>query len=141
MTALSMRPTAVRLKVAYMATAFNSSAPNFPMFENCVPGNSLERMFNEGGTHPYTAMWNRIDDFYKHAGLEELCDDEVVQRYTDAFRIGFTHNGVKIAAQYVQAATKQWADNGWFRYEQQRSTRRGWAKKVGIGAVLLFAPV
>ena len=47
--------------------------------------------------------------------------------------VGFTpKGGDKVSATAIHKAVKTWADNGWFRYEQRRSSRRRIGRRVGF---------
>ena len=80
MTPLALRPLDIRLKVAYLADAFNSYAPT-------EPGNTLSRAYSSlDGTHPYVAMWHSIGNFYTKQEWTELSDAELKEELIVAFR-------------------------------------------------------
>lgn len=144
---LYLRPVKLRLAVAYMATARHPE-----LFPKCSPGNTLERyssMFTENGDHPYSLIWGRVSEFYEREGLDQLCDAEIADRAQAAMAVGYTDKrGTKVPAADVQKAVQTWANNGWFRYEQRRDSRRKttfkylpWAVlAIGTGGATLFAP-
>ena len=54
--------------------------------------------------------------------------------------VGFvTKEGVKIPAADVAAAVQLWSNNGWFRYEQRRDSRRKTAFKYLPWALLAIS--
>lgn len=142
---LAMRPLNVRLAVAYMATAGHSAEADKQTFVNCPTGNSYDRFsVNTGDNyHPYTRMWGLINEYYQRQGWDKLCDAEILQLQTAAMGVGFTaKSGTKVVPQFVHKAVKQWANNGWFRYEHQRSSRRKIAGRVAfIGLALIGVPM
>jgi hypothetical protein len=87
-------------------------------------------------------MWYAVDRFYKREGLNELCDAEIDDRLAAAMSVGFTTNsGAKVPAKHVANAVKTWRNNGWFRYEQQRSVRRKYARTgILVGLAIFGVP-
>lgn len=143
---LPMRPLNVRLAVAYMATAAHSADTDLETLVNCPTGNSWSRLRTEfengyngvGHDHPYMELWIAITAFYHAQGWDKLCDAEILQLQTAAMGVGFTtKSGTKVVPQFVHKSVKQWANNGWFRYEHQRSSRRKIAGRVGFIALAL----
>lgn len=145
MTTMSARSVAIRLQLAYMATAAAAASGN--QYPDCDAGSMFSRLSEEfrngyngvDHDHPYSEMWQSIQRWYKRQGYNELCDAELLDCYRAAFAVGFTtKDGVKVPAQAVQAACKRWADNGWFRYEHQHAGRMKTARRVAmVGAILL----
>lgn len=137
MTPLALRPLDIRLKVAYLADAFNSYAPT-------EPGNTLSRAYSSlDGTHPYVAMWHSIGNFYTKQEWTELSDAELKEELIVAFRLGYTHKatGAIRNAEDILKCVQKWRDCGWFRYEQHRDGRRTnvyrWAP-LGVSVAILL---
>lgn len=150
MTMLAFRSVNARLTAAYLATAYVRASDNHEAFPNCSPSNSLERVsamfqagFNGGPDHPYMGMWEEICQIYADQGWSNLCDAELQELRQKAMAIGFTaKDGLKVPATDIHAAIKQWSDNGWFRYEQRRDTRRKYARRGAlIGLAIFGVPV
>ena len=142
---LQLRPAKTRLAVAYLATAAREHAGQ--PFPACAPGNTLSRLVTEfqngvdgvNHDHPYSEMWYAVDRFYKREGLDELCNAEIDDRLAAALSVGFTTNsGTKVPAKHVANAVKTWRSNGWFRYEQQRSERRKYARTAAFVGLAIF---
>jgi len=142
---ISLRALKARLAVAYMATAANQElGTGYP---DCDPGNSFTRYqaaFMNGwneveGVHPYSEVWMDIEAFYKSQGWDKLCDEELLDLANGARAVGFTtKQGSKVQATSVHSAIKLWMDRGWYRYEHQRSRRRGIAGKATLVGLAIF---
>lgn len=136
---LSMRPLSVRLRVAYMATAYRAAIGK--PFTASSTGNTLDRLLADN--HEYSQMWDAVASFYKSQGFHKLCDAELHDRFNAAMSVGFTtSNGQRIPAATVHSAAKLWEQRGWFRYEHKHAGRVRLAKRVSmIGFVVIGVPI
>ena len=150
MTALSMRPVSIRIKVAYMATAAAIAAGT--PYPDCDCGSTLSRLQTEflngyngvDADHPYTSMWEDIQNWYKAQAFDQLCDAEILDRFNAAISVGFTPVGsdTQVPATAVHTAVKQWDKQGWFRYEYQHAGRTKMAKRVCLfGLAIVGVPM
>ena len=130
-TPLYLRSTQVRLYIAYMADAWRS-------YPDTDTGNTLSRIKDsfdstQDGDHKYLDMWSSIGAFFEKMGYKEMHDSEITDAFNAAFAIGFTApNGTKVEASAIKATVKRWRNNGWFRYEQKRASRRKIFGRVAI---------
>lgn len=138
MTPLALRPIKLRISVAQIADAY------FKFDPAVKPGNTFSRamsMFDENGSQ-YSAMWHQIGTFYDRQGWSELADAELAEVLTVAFRLGYTDKAsdVKITADEITSCIKKWRDTLWYRYEQNRDSRRKAAYKyapLGVSVAIL----
>jgi len=131
----ALRPLNIRLKVAYMATAYLDMVG--AKVHWCEPGSSWSR-HTGSFVHPYTALWQSVENFYNSQELDKLCDAEILDRFNAAIAVGFkTVDGRQVTATQVQKASKLWNDRGWFRYEHQHASRMRVAKRVGLLSLAL----
>ena len=135
-TPLALRPLSVRLATAYMAHAVVDYAER-------DPGNSFTRFgtfckdatSNISEEHPWYTMWRSIGQFYDAMGFGEMSDEEIIEQYNGALRVGFTYHK-QIDASAVQSAVKAWSDRGWKRYLQRSASRHKWTGKAALIAAL-----
>jgi hypothetical protein len=134
-TPLALRPVNVRLAVAYMAHAAI-------VFKNRKPGNSFTRFgdfcktfVDDCAMTPWFTMWCSIGTFYDKMEFGNMSDEEIIEQYNGALRVGFVYH-TKIEASAVQSAVKAWSDRGWKRYLQRSASRHKWTGRVAIVTAL-----
>ncbi len=135
-TPLALRSLNVRLATAYMAHAVNN-------YMNCKPGNSFTRFGtalkcackDEFSNDSWYTMWCSIGDFYNEMDFGEMSDEEIIEQYNGALRVGFTYRK-QIEASAVQSAVKAWSDRKWKRYVQKSSSRHKWTGRAALIAAL-----
>lgn len=135
-TPLALRPLSVRLAIAYMAHAVNG-------YTKRDPGNSFTRFGtfckatcnNEFSNDPWYTMWLSIGKFYDEMKFGEMSDEEIIEQYNGALRVGFVYRK-QIDASAVQSAVKAWSDRGWKRYLQRSASRHKWTGKAALIAAL-----
>ena len=139
MASLHDRSFKARLAFAYMADAYHD-------FAECTPGSTLDRYLTEG-MHPYKRMWNRIQGMYDYmkdregVRLSELSATEFLHFCQTATQLGFTYQGSNVDASKVRSKAAAWSKRGWFRYEEKRAQKIGYAKKgATFAALILFSP-
>ena len=138
-TPLALRKPSVRLAVAYLAHARYD-------YQACSPDNSFSRFANYCGdlvssdidSHPWHKMWCSIGKFYTTMKYDEMSDDEILDQYNAALRVGFKTPTRQIEAAAVQQAVKDWNQRGWKRYVQRSASRHGLATKLAIGSLVIF---
>ena len=100
-----LRPVSVRLQLAYIADAVHK-------FPDCEPDNTITRVLNDGGVHPYTHMWNIIHKYYDTNRWYEMSDVEIANMWTTVCNTGIADGDNEINGIDVLRVKQRWDTNG-----------------------------
>ena len=132
-TPLALRAPKVRLITGWFAQALNNYAV-------CKPANTAQRAFScmtENRVHPYIRMWHNIGHVYLALGFNKLSDEEIIDIYNAAIKVGYKNSYGNISAEGLRKAVVEWDKRGWTRYESKRDKRHKlFNKGLVMGAVL-----
>lgn len=136
MTELNIRPVNLRLAVAFTCDAECGG------FNRVHPGSSLERFFAES-KHPYTAMWDRIREFYDSRNWGDLCDESLNREVAGMAAKGFNStSGRLVTPDDMKDSARRWNEYGWYDYEMKRASKlrksTKWGSRAGILALAAF---
>ena len=122
-TPLQIRPLAIRLRIAYMAT-------KNMILEECDLGNTLGRLNSyECGEfrHPYASVWQSVKAWYSHHNLGNMSDQAINKMYTS-----------KLASdKKLSKCVDQWEALGWTEYEHRRDGRRRAVRKFAMPILVI----
>ena len=128
MIPLALRPASVRIKIAYLADAFNNYDADV------APANTATRAIG-WFSHPYFKMWENIGSFYTEQGWQDLSDLELLDLWNAAFRLGYAaKDGRNVSGPDIASTLVKWKKAGWYRYEHCRNGRHQVAWKFAIPA-------
>ena len=119
-TPLYFRPVKIRLAVAQVYTFFTDT---------------YQKKTVDFGNEHWNDFWCDVSDIYEAERMWDMSDEDIMQWYQKAIRLGITYEDRKISADTVRNFVAMWQRKGWTSAEQKKAGHQRAALKWGVKAV------